>query len=135
MLCLRVIWPKSHLTVLDLGAEWWMIPVICLTGAAMVAVDLYFIIRVGRIDRPETEKYLDEAEHWMRTWKAPGVKVLTFGLINPRKIVDTEVRKAMEEGKGLLNRNLWLISLQAALRAAFGLCLWIAWAVHPELVR
>jgi hypothetical protein len=132
MVCSRIIWPQAQLSVRDLLDEWWMVPVIALAAAAMVGVDFYFIIRVGQIDRLETERYLDEAEHWMTSWKAPVIRVFTFCYINPRGIVDTEVRKALEEGKGLLHRNLWWISIQAALRVLFGLSLWIAWAVHPH---
>ncbi len=46
--------------------------------AGMLAVDLYFIIRVGAIDRGETERYLDEAEHWLTSWKAPLIKTVTL---------------------------------------------------------
>jgi hypothetical protein len=135
MICSRIIWPQAQLTLHDLFDEWKMLPIVGLAALAMVGVDFYFIIRVGRIDRPETERYLDEAEHWMTSWKAPAIRIFTFGYINPRRIVDTEVRKALEEGKGLLHRNLWWISVQAALRVTFGLCLWLAWAVHPTLGR
>jgi hypothetical protein len=131
LVCSRIIWPRAMITVQDLFAEMWMPPVVALTAAAMAAVDLYFLIVVGQIDRRETERYLDEAEHWLTSWKAPVVKFLTLGIINPRKIVDTEVRKAMEEGRDLLHRNLWLMSLQALLRVLFGLSLWTCWAVHP----
>jgi hypothetical protein len=133
MVCSRVIWPTAHLTIRDLLAEWWMVPFVGLSATAMVSVDLYFVIRVGHIDRGLTQKYLDEAEHWMTSWKTPVVRVFTLGFINPRKIVATEVRKAMEEGKGLLHRNLWWISIQASLRVLFGLCLWTSWAVHPAI--
>jgi hypothetical protein len=134
MVCSRVIWPKAYFSMQDLVTEWWMLPVVGLAALAMLGVDLYFVVRVGRIDRAETERYLDEAEHWLTSWKAPMVRVLTFGLVNPRKIVAKEVQKALEDGRGLLTRNLWWISLQAFLRVLFGLTLWICWAVHPNLV-
>jgi hypothetical protein len=133
MVCSRIIWPHANITLRDLGADWWMPLLVGLSAACMIGVDLYFVIRVGRIDREETERYLDEAEHWMTSWKAPVVRAFTFGYINPRQMVDTEVRKALEEGKGLLHRNLWWISVQAGLRVLFGLCLWISWAVQPVL--
>jgi hypothetical protein len=133
IVCSRVIWPQAQLTARDLLGEWWMVPVIALAGGVMLAVDLYFLIRVGAIDRKETEEYLDEAEHWLTSWKAPAIRIFTLGFINPRKMVDVEVRKALEEGKGLLRRNLWWLTFQAGLRIIFGLTIWIAWAVHPNL--
>src|SRR5580692_6229139 len=50
MICSRLIWPKARLTVNDLFIVWWMIPAVGLAAAAMLSVDLYFVIRVGRID-------------------------------------------------------------------------------------
>ncbi len=133
MICSRIIWPQANLTMRDLASEWWMAPVVSLAAVAMLGIDVYFVIRVGRIDREQTERYLDEAEHWLTTWKSPVVRWLTLGYVNPHKIVAKEVRKALEDGKGMLNRNLWWISLQALLRVLFGLTLWICWAVHPGL--
>ncbi len=131
-ICSRLIWPQAKMPLGDLLDEWWLLPFVAVSAAAMLAVDLYFVVRVGQIDRKETEKYLDEAEHWLTSWKAPLVRVATFGFVNPRKIVDIEVRKALEEGKGLLTRNLWWMSVQAGLRVLFGLCLWSSWALHSH---
>ena len=112
--CSRVIWPRARLTLPELAAEWWTIPVVAATGAAVLAVDLYFLLRVGRIDRAETEKYLDEAEHWLTSWKAPVVRWLTLGFVNPRKMVDDGVRQAVLDGGGLIRRLLWWVSVQSA---------------------
>lgn len=131
MICSRLIWPTAHLTLRDLLTEWWMTPPVLIALTAMLAVDLYFIIRVGAIDRLETEEYLDEAEHWLTSWKGPLIQMVTFGYINPRQMVYVEVRKAVEEGRGLLHRTLWWVSAQAGLRTLYGLLLWLAWAVHP----
>jgi hypothetical protein len=131
MICSRLIWPTAHLTVRELLTEWWITPPVLISLAAMLAVDLYFIVRVGAIDRRETEQYLDEAEHWLTSWKGPLIQMVTFGYINPRQMVYAEVRKAVEEGRGLLHRTLWWVSAQAGLRTLYGLLLWLAWAVHP----
>jgi hypothetical protein len=135
MICSRLIWPRAQISVQDLALETWMLPIVGLTAGAMAAVDFYFVIYIGSFDRKETERYLDEAEHWLTSWKAPMVRVLTMGIINPRKIVGDEVLKAMEEGRGLLRRNLWWLSLQAFLRVLFGLTIWICWAIHPTTVK
>jgi hypothetical protein len=131
MICSRLIWPTATLTLSDLLAEVWMTPLVLLSLATMLAVDFYFIVRVGVLDRGETEKYLDEAEHWLTSWKAPLIQTLTLGYINPRQMVYIEVRKAVEDGRGLLHRTLWWVSAQAGLRTLYGLLLWTAWAVHP----
>lgn len=131
MICSRLIWPSAHLTLRSLLIEWWMTPLVFAFLVGMLAVDVYFIVRVGAIDRRETEQYLDEAEHWLTSWKAPVIQMVTLGYINPRQMVYVEVRKAVEESRGLLHRTLWWVSAQAALRTLYGLTLWVAWAVHP----
>ena len=35
-----------------------------MSGLAMVAVDFYFLIVIGRVDRTMVEKQLDQAEFW-----------------------------------------------------------------------
>ncbi len=133
MICSRMIWPTATLTIRELLDEWWVTALVLLFLVAMISVDLYFIIRVGALDRSETENYLDEAEHWLTSWRAPLIKTITLGYINPRQMVYVEVKKAVEEGRGLLHRTLWWVSAQAGLRTAYGLLLWLAWAVHPDV--
>ncbi len=127
--CSRLIWPQAALTLADLLGEWGMLIPLGVAAAAMFAVDGYFVYSVGVIDPVETGKYLDEAEHWLVSWKAPVISTLTFGYLNPRAMVDVEVRKALEDGRGLLHSNLWWIALQSGLRIVFGLLLWVAWAI------
>ena len=131
MIVSRLIWPQARITLDELLGEWWVLPVLLAAGVAMIGVDLYFVLRVGGIDRAETEKYLDQAEHWMKSWKAHAVRILTFGWIDPRKMVDVEVRKALAVGSGLMSWALWWVSVQTGLRLLFGLCLWISWAILP----
>ena len=128
----RLIWPLASLTPHDLLDHWPYLPFVAFTAVAMLGIDGYFLLRVGTIDRAETEKYLDEAEYWLKSWAAPVVKVLTFGRINPRMMVDVEVQKAMAGATDLLNKSLWWISLQTGCRVAFGLTLWLTWALNRE---
>ena len=83
----------------------------------------------GRIDRQETIEYMDLAERWLTGWKAPVVRALTFGFIDPRQRVDEEVRKALAYPNQLLNTNLYWMALQMTCRVAFGLALWLIWAL------
>jgi hypothetical protein len=124
----RAVWPHAHLTVKSLFGSWAIPPLILATLVPMLAVDIYFLFRVGRIDRAETEKYLDLAESWLTGWKAKAVRTITFGLIDPRKRVSEEVRKALSAISNIINRNLYWMSLQVGLRVVFGLTLWLTWA-------
>src|SRR4051812_27216724 len=69
----RQLWPDAGrppygLTVVRLGEHLLAVPFVVGFGAAMLAVDLYFIIAVGEVDRAEMEKYFDQAEYWLRSW-------------------------------------------------------------------
>jgi hypothetical protein len=129
--CSRLIWPQADLTIVDILRHWFMLPLLILTVVPMLGVDIYFLIRVGRIDRAETVQYLDMAEKWLTSWKAPVVRWATLGYIDPRRMVSEEVRKALEMISDLVNSNLKWMSLQMGLRVLFGLTLWLTWALFP----
>ncbi len=129
MICSRVIWPQATLTGPDLLADGWWALLLLIPLLAMATVDLYFLVRVGRFDRTETFKYLDMAETWLG-WKGPLVRAVTLGYVNPRRMVDDEVRKNLVDLTKTVNASLYWVSLQITLRVLFGLTLWTAWAMH-----
>jgi len=134
MIASRVVWPRAHLTAVHLLDSWALLPLLAVAGVPMLGVDVYFLVRVGRIDKAETEKYLDLAESWLTGWKSTAVRVVTFGWIDPRRTVSEEVKKALVAISNLINRNLYWMSLQVGLRVVFGLTLWLSWALlaQPE---
>jgi hypothetical protein len=129
LVCSRWIFPKAVITGPQLQQEWWLVLIILVPLVPMLAVDLYFIIRVGKFDHGETVKYFDQAEEWLG-WKGPLVRVLTLGIVNPKKMVDQEVQKSLTEMQTTIASSLWWVITQMSLRLAFGLTLWTLWAVH-----
>ncbi|HEY1190692.1 MAG TPA: hypothetical protein VGE74_23880 [Gemmata sp.] len=125
----RVIFPRARLTGPQVQTEWWWVVLICLPLIPMLAVDLYFVIRVGKFDHNETVKYFDQAETWLG-WKGPLVRAVTFGIVDPQKMVDDEVRKSLQGYRSTLNASLWWVSVQIGLRLLFGLTLWTVWVLH-----
>lgn len=124
----RVVWPHARLTPGDLWlARWAWLPVIGF-GAGMLVVDTLGLLRVARIDRPAIEAKLKEAEDWLTSWQTPLIRRVTFGLVNPKSIVESQVQNALAMGVELVNRSLWWMSMQVSLRTAFGLTLWATWA-------
>ncbi len=130
-LACHVVWPEAQLTVAGLLRLWPAVPVVVVLGAAMTAFDVYTCARVGKIDRPMVEKYFDQAEYWLRPWAVQVVRAVTFGYVDPRRMVATEVQKALHEMNKMLLTTLWWVSLQAGLRIAYGLAVWLtfAWSV------
>src|SRR5262249_28805885 len=130
VLASRVIWHHAELTPATAAEEWLGWPLLTVFGLGMLAVDSYFILDVSEINRAEIAKYFDEAEYWLRSWKAPVVHFFTLGRISPRKMVAVEVQKALVEASRTINVNLWWVVLQVFLRVAFGLSLWLTWALR-----
>jgi hypothetical protein len=128
LLARHLLFPSAdEFTVADLGDLWVAIPVVLVLGAAMAVFDARGTWDVGEIDRPQLEKYFDQAEFWLKSPAARVVHVFTLGFINPRKMVAVEVRSALLSASKLLNSNLWWVSAQAGLRIAFGLSLWTSY--------
>lgn len=133
LLASRVVWPEAGrppfgLTVERLlhnpGAMAAVVPL----GLAMVAMDGWGVIRLGRIDREALEKNFDQAEYWLKSRTATVVRVVTFGFLNPRKMVNDEVHGSLLAASRLVNHTLWWVSIQVGLRILFGLSLWLTWA-------
>ncbi len=121
--------PPEGLSLGKLLAHWPALVVAGPLGIGMVAFDLYSLYVVGQLDREAVEKHLDEAEYWLRSRTAHVVRVVSFGFINPRRMVAEEVEKALVEVGDMLNFNLWWIVIQMGLRLTFGLTLWFTWAL------
>ena len=69
----RMLWPQAVLTGPELQTTWWLGSGHSRPVDSDAAVDLYFIIRVGKFDHGETVKYFDQAESWLG-WKGPLVR-------------------------------------------------------------
>ncbi len=134
MLASRLLWPQAGrppegLTLGRLFEHWPAVPFVAPFGLGMLAVDVYFLLVVSEVDRGEIEKYLDQAEFWLKSWAAPVVKTVTFGYVNPRQMVDAEVRSSLVSARKMLSVNLWWVVLQTALRIGYGLSLWLTYAL------
>lgn len=128
MICSRVIWPRAELTVWEVDQSGWRLALVLVSAVPMIAVDVYFLIRVGRFDRTETEKYLDLAEHWLASWKTPLIRLGTLGYVNPDRMVEDELKKGLREiGATVSWASRW-VAIQVTCRVAFGLVIWLTWA-------
>ena len=128
-LCSRLIFPTAELTVDEMRAAGWPVAVVLAGVIPMVAVDAYFLLFVGRFDRGTTETFMDHAEHWLSSWKAPAVRAATLGYVNPRRMVDAEVRKSLETLSRTVSWAAWWVAVQVVCRTACGLTIWTAWAL------
>jgi hypothetical protein len=124
------VWPQARVTPGDLWSHPTGLAAVIVVGSLMGFLDFRTVFLFGRFDRPAVEAMLDRAEHWLGSWKAPAVRIMTFGLIHPRRIVGEQVRQALVDASMAANGQLWATSLQIVVRFAFGLTLWITWAVR-----
>lgn len=127
MICSRVLWPHANLVIGDVLDSWWQTLLVAVAFVPMFAVDLYFLIRVGRFNRQETEKYLDQAEDWLGSWKGTAVRVATLGYINPTRMVHDQVRQGLRDIGAVVGWVMNWVAVQVACRTAFGLTVWLLW--------
>jgi len=125
-----LVWSQARVTPADLIDHLWSLALIVLMATLMLLFDGRMIFQVTHFDRLALESDFDRAEHWLVTWKAPAVRFLSFGFINPRKIVNKQVRSALIKANDIVNGQFWLWALQFVMRLAFGLSVWIAWFVN-----
>jgi hypothetical protein len=129
MMVYSLLYPDAQVTPRDLAGSWVALAATCSVGAVMLFYDLRGALWIGTFDQAEVAKNLDQAEYWLKTWVASALRILTFGLINPRKMVQEEVRKAVLYFNMEFKKMMWAWSLQIVLRLCFGLSIWTTWAL------
>ncbi|VTT99023.1 unnamed protein product [Gemmataceae bacterium] len=122
------VWPHARVAPGDLLARPSALAVAAVAAALVGLLDFKAVFVFARLDRARVETVLDRAEHWLGSWKAPAVQVLTLGLVHPRRIVGEQVRVGLVEASLAANGELWATSLQTLARFALGLALWGTWA-------
>jgi hypothetical protein len=125
----HLVWSHARVTPADLWTHPTALVAVVVAAGLMGFIDFRAVFVFARFDRPKVEAVLDRAEHWLGSWKAPAVRVLSLGLIHPRRIVGEQVRQALVEAALAANGQLWAMCLQVVARFAFGLALWVTWAV------
>jgi len=128
-LAIRLVWVQAEVTFEGLRRVWLALVVVVILGGLMVFLDGKAILRVGKFDRQALEKDLDRAESWLTSWMAPALRIVTFGFINPRKIVGVEVHQAFVDANWVLIGGMHRYSIRAGMQLAFGLSLWLTWAM------
>ena len=123
------VWVDARVAPGDLWRHPLGLIAVVITGGLMGFLDFRAVFLFGRFDRAAVEAELDKAEHWLGTWKAPAIRFMTAGLINPRRIVGEQVRQSLVKASLDVNGQLWEMSVQIAARFAFGMALWVTWAV------
>ena len=128
-LALRLVWVQARVAFADLGGLWLAFMAVIVSGGLMLFLDGQAIFNVGRFDRTALEEKLDQAEHWLQSWTAPALRLVSFGFVNPRKIVGDKVQNSLGEASRIVHGQMWRWSLGIGMRLAFGLSLWLTWAL------
>jgi hypothetical protein len=127
-LAICLIWKTANLSIAELWGHWLSGAAVILSGGMMLLLDCWTIFRVGNFDRAAVEADLDRAESWLKSWMSPTLRFITFGFINPRKIVGTEVQRVLVDANWILIGGMRRMSLRTGMQLAFGLSLWLSWA-------
>jgi hypothetical protein len=123
--------PPTGLTIERVLEHWPALFAIVPLGLGMMCCDLYFLFAVFNIKEYEGElkKQFDQAEFWLDSTRAHVVRVVTFGFVNPRRMVHEKVQDNLLYVSQIFNTNLWWFIGQTGLRFGFALSLWLTWAV------
>src|SRR3954468_15026428 len=89
------VWSHARVTPGDLLAHPAALAAVLAAGGVMGLLDFRSVFVFARIDRAKVEAMRARAEHWLGSWKAPAVRVLSFGLIHPRRIVGEQVLRVV----------------------------------------
>jgi hypothetical protein len=119
---------QAEVTFADLRGHWWPFAVVVLSGGLMLFLDCRAVFGGEQFDRPAVEKDMDRAESWLKSWVSPALRVVTFGFLNPRKVVGAEVHRLLVEANWSMIGGMRRASLRVVAQFAFGLSLWLTWA-------
>jgi hypothetical protein len=119
---------QAEVTFADLRVHWWPLGLVLLAGGLMLLLDGKAVFNVGEFDRPAVENDMDKAESWLTSWTAPAIRVVTFGFVNPRKLVGAEVHRLLVQANWAMIGGMWRSSLRVVAQFVVGLSLWLTWA-------
>ena len=127
-LATHLVWVQAKVSFQELWGRWLPFAAVILSGGLMLILDSKATFTVGHIDRGALEVDLDKAESWLKSWMAPALRIVTFGFVNPRKIVGAEVHRLLVKANWIMVGSMWRLSLRIGMQLAFGLSLWLTWA-------
>ncbi len=127
-LAIRLVWAPAKVSLEQLWGTWLPLAAVVVSGGLMLFLDCRAIFSVTNFDRAALEADLDKAESWLKSWMSPALRLVTFGFVNPRKVVGTEVHRLLVEANWIVIGGMWRISLRTGMQLAFGLSLWLTWA-------
>jgi len=110
------VWSHARVTPGDLLAHPVALAAVLAVGGVVGLLDFWSVFVFARINRAKVEALLDRAEHWLGSWKAPTIRMLTFGLVHPRRIAGEQVHAALVDAGRAVNGQLWAMSLQVLAR-------------------
>lgn len=108
------VWSYARVTAGDLWSHPAGLAAVAAVGAAMGFLDFKAVFRFARFDRAALEAVLDRTEHWLGSWQAPAVRVLTAGLVHPRRIVGEQVRRALVDASLAVNGRARAVPFRSA---------------------
>ena len=127
-LAIHLVWAPAKVTFEELWGRWLPLVAVILSGGMMLLLDCLAISRVGNFDRTALEQDLDKAESWLKSWMSPALRMVTFGFVNPRRIVGAEVQRVLVDANWILIGGMQRYSIRIGMQLAFGLSLWLTWA-------
>src|SRR5438045_9550446 len=96
-LAIRFMWTNAEVSFVQLRGHWLPLAAVFSAGALVLLLDGKALFSFAHFDRAALEVDLDKAESWLKSWAAPALRIMTFGFINPRRIVGVVVTRVLGE--------------------------------------
>jgi hypothetical protein len=119
-LAIHLVWAPAKVTFEELWGRWLPLVAVILSGGMMLLLDCRALFRVGNFDRTALEQDLDKAESWLKSWMSPALRMVTFGFVNPRRIVGAEVQRVLVDANWILIGGMQRYSIRIGMQLAFG---------------
>jgi hypothetical protein len=95
-LAIRLVWASAKVTFEELWGRWLPLAAVILSGGLMLLLDCRAIFSVG-----------------------PALRMVTFGFVNPRKIVGAEVQRVLVDANWIVIGGMWPTSLRIGMQLGF----------------
>ncbi len=132
--CYRLIWSEASVTPQMLKGDFLVLALLIPVSLWMIFLDLKGLFNTSQMDIAEIEKTLSQGEFALTSKALGALRFASFGLFNPRKLVENRVADSMQNIRLALLVQLRKWSFHTAVRITFGFLLWLSYAVLSQRI-
>lgn len=125
--CYRLIWSEAVVTPEGLREHPVVATFLLPVSLWMIVLDVTTLFRASQMDFTEIERNLAKGEFALTSRALSALRFASFGLFNPRKLVENRVADSLHGVRLALLAQLRAWSFHTAVRISFGFLLWFGY--------